>query len=170
MIGNTGGSKEVDREISQKVLKDLKKKGVKVIKADFTNYTRPNDSIYLRNNGDIKDPSTILHEFGHKLNFDKKETRPQYFKSYKEVSNESNTSSNLEQSIKNRLSDLSKLTDEASASYHAAAKEVKYGSTKERRKAGKKGLSNAFRTYELGSAKRILKDNYNRTLGKNRNK
>lgn len=81
-----------------------------------------------------------------------------------------NTSDNLRQSIENRLSDLSRLTEEANASYHAIARSKKYEPTKERMKASRKSLDDSFRTYELGSATRLLKDNFKIELGKRRNK
>ena len=118
---------------------------------------------------DKKSPSTILHEFSHKLSFDRKETRPQAYKLHNDLSENVNNSDNLKQLVENRVSDLSRLTDEANASYHAAAREGKYGlSTKIKRKEGKKSLDNAFRTYELGSAKRLLKDNFKIELRKNK--
>ena len=162
------GSKESDPEIAQKVIKDLKKKGVKFINNPnkSTGYNDDSRVININNKADRRDPATVLHENGHRLSTDKKETRTENIGVHKNLSTNKNTSDNLKDSIDNRVKDLSLLTEEANASYHAAAREGKYGATKERRKASKKNLENAFRSYELGSARDINLDNYSRNIGK----
>lgn len=169
---NLANEKEVDSEMSQKIIKDLKKKNVKFINnPNFeTHYSKSTGEISLKTKNDRKSPSTVLHEFGHKLSFDRKETRPQHYKPHNNLLDKVNTSDNLRQSIENRLSDLSRLTEEANASYHAIARSKKYEPTKERMKASRKSLDDSFRTYELGSATRLLKDNFKIELGKRRNK
>ena len=169
---NLAEGKEIDSEMSQKIIKNLKKKKVRFINSpDFeTHYSKSTGEINFKTKNDRRSPSTVLHEFGHKLSLSKKETRPQQHKPYGDLSDRVNTSNNLKQSVENRLSDLSRLTEEANASYHAVAHSKKYGPTEERIKAGRKSLDDSFRTYELGSASRLLKDNFKRELGKRRNK
>lgn len=162
------GSKESDPEIAQKIVKDLKKKGIKFTNNPnkSTGYNDDNRTINFNNKADRRDPATVLHENGHKLSTDRKETKISYIGANKTLSNNKNTSDNLKDSIYNRVKDLSMLTEEANASYHAAAREGKYGATKERMKASKKNLENAFKSYELTSARNINEDNFNRNIGK----
>ena len=160
----------VDSEMSQKIIKDLKKKGIKISQDSNRSTEYNNGTINFGNNSDKRDPSTILHEYGHKLSEDRKETRGNYYSGPKKLNSKSNTSENLKDSINNRVKDLEILTEEANASYHAAAQESKFGITKEKSKANKNRLSNSFKTYELGRARNMLGDYYNRTLGKKINK
>ena len=162
------GSKESDPEIAQKIVKDLKKKGIKFTNNPnkSTGYNDDNRTINFNNKADRRDPATVLHENGHKLSTDRKETKISYIGVNKTLSNNKNTSDNLKDSIDNRVKDLSMLTEEANASYHAAAREGKYGATKGRMRASKKNLENAFKSYELTSARNINEDNFNRNIGK----
>ena len=162
------GSKESDPEIAQKIVKDLKKKGIKFTNNPnkSTGYNDDNRTINFNNKADRRDPATVLHENGHKLSTDRKETKISYIGVNKTLSNNKNTSDNLKDSIDNRVKDLSMLTEEANASSHAAAREGKYGATKERMRASKKNLENAFKSYELTSARNINEDNFNRNIGK----
>lgn len=165
-------SKSIDPELAQKVIKDQKKKGVKFTYDPKirTSHNRKTGLINLNNKGDRKDPSTILHKHGHKLSNERGETRINRSRRQEKLSTLRDTSENLRSSINNRVSDLAKLTEEANASYHAAAREGKYGATKERMKASKKNLDNAFRTYELNKAFNMRKDSDIRKIGRRKNK
>lgn len=161
----------VDSEMSQKIMKDLKRKGVK-ISQDSGKPTEYNSGKinFGSNKGDKRDPATILHEYGHLLSDQRKETRLNYYGKAKNLDENLNTSENLKNSINNRVKDLATLTEEANASYHSAARGRNYGITKEKSKSNKKRLDNSFRTYELTRAQNMLGDEYFRTIGKKKNK
>ena len=160
----------IDSEISQKIIKDLKKRGVSISHNPKQSTEYNKGKINFKDKSNRRDPSTILHEYGHLLSDKRKETRSSYYGGTKQLNDNINTSENLKNSINNRVKDLATLTEEANASYHAAAREKGYGITKEKSKANRKRLDNAFRTYELGRARNMLGDKHNRTLGKKRNK
>lgn len=171
-LSGKSGSKNSDPEQAQKIIKDLKKKGVKITtdSNETTHYNIESNSLNFNNKYDLKDPSTILHENGHRLSISKKETRPEYYKYYVGLDKSKNTSHNLRGSIMNRVGDLSTLTEEANASYHEGVRNKGYGTTKMRLKAGIGNLNNYYRTYETDRAIKQLADNYRRNLGKYRNK
>ena len=163
------GSKNSDPELSQKIIKDLKKKE----KVNFTenpnvetSYNPVFDRINTQYKGDRKDPSTVLHESGHRLSGRRGDTRRGYYRGYKKLSDDIDTSDNLPRSIMNRIGDISTITEEANASYHASARLPRYGATKEQIKAGKKQLSNNLRTHELDSAIGLNSNEYRRAGGK----
>lgn len=163
-------------EVAQRAINHFKKEGIKI----STDNSAGNSYIQFLQDGKFKhgivfqskrskrNPATALHEWGHYRGNKLKQVRPEYYQKYEPLGKADSAYYNLEKSIKNRVSDLATLTDEANSSYIAAAREGGYGSTKEQVKAGKQGLSNAFRTYELGSAAKILRDKYSRKLAKER--
>lgn len=163
----------LDPESAQKIIKDLKKKGVKFTTdpADINHYNIDKDIINIRDKNSLRSPATILHENGHRISSSKGELKRDNFYGYhKHLNDNVNTSNNLVESIRNRVGTISTLMDEANASYHAAAHANKYDIPKEIQKSGKKHLSNASRIHEISEAKKIISDNTNRLLGKNRNK
>lgn len=164
---------QTDPESAQKIIKDLKKKGVKFTTKDpKSSYYAPEiDVINLKNKASFRNPLTISHEYGHRISDTRGELVGENFYRYNEGLNSfENTSNNLVESVRNRIGNMSTLMNEANASYHAAALANKYGIPKEVQKAGNKHLSNSFRTYELGAADEINLDNVRRLLGKYRNK
>lgn len=168
----TKGDKNNNPELAQKIIKDLKKKNIRFVKnpnPEKGNFYKPiTKEIHLVNR---KRPATILHENGHRLSITKRETRPQYHSYDKKLDDTKNTSKNLNESIMNKVGDLSTLTEEANASYHQAAQQGKiYKDTKEQLKSGNKHLDNAIRTYELDRAIKQLDNEQRKNLGKLRNK
>lgn len=93
-----------------------------------------------------------------------------YYDGWEKLDKMKNSGDNLAGSIMNRISDLTTLTEEANASYHATARVKKYGVSNKQLKQGKNILDNAFKTYERDAAIGINYDNYIRNLGKARNK
>lgn len=161
-----------DPESAQQVLKSLKKDGIKVAIGPnlTTEYNYKNDVINI-NNKHKKNPYTILHEVGHrKSDINEQLSGNKYYGHYKKLNEKLNTSHNLHDSIMNNVGNLSTLTNEANASYIAAAHAKKYNLPKEVQKAGNKSLDHSFRTYESGAANKIMTDNIVRLLGKLRNK
>lgn len=167
------GDNNTDPENAQKILKDLKKKGVRFVaedpKSDY--YSPSRDVINLKNKASHKSPATIGHEDGHRISKTRGELEGTSFYRYHEnLDNYANTSSNLLESIKNKLGTMSTLMEEANASYHQAARANKYGITREAQKANNKDLSNSFRTYEINAANGINFDNGRRLVGELRSK
>lgn len=163
-------------EVAQKAINDIKKKGIKVsvdttipsskYEKEISLFGPSEHSIILESKQSRKNPSTILHEYGHYLSRKRGQTRPLYYKTYNNLPKSDNALNNLKQSINNRVSDLATLTEEANSSYIAAAREKGYGSTKGQLRMGKQNLDNSFRTYELGSLLGMLGDKYSRNLAK----
>lgn len=171
------GSKLSSPELAQKAIKYVNKKHSIKITHDSNKPTSYSHERFSKNPGtinfqykaDSRDPSTVLHEDGHFLSTSKyRETRSDNWKRNITGLNPSvSTSENLQESIKNRMRDLARLTEEANASYHAAARENMLGFGDDlQKKASKKSLSNAYRTYELGRASNITFDKFNREAGK----
>lgn len=166
------GTKESDPELSQKIIKDLKKKGIKFTtnSKEVTKYNTTENKINLSNRQDVKDPASVLHENGHRLSLSRRETKPEYYGQREKLDENKNTSDNLRKSIMNKVSDLATLTEETNASYHQAAHGKKYGATKMQIKSIKKSSDNAIRSYETGLANLQLKENEERLMGKFKNK
>ena len=167
------GTKTQGKKKSWKIKSQLQKEGVKAnISGNEGSYHNSRSGEIYVNRGNSRDPMVILHENSHRISSTRGEVvgKGPYYKGWGELSQEKNTSHNLPQSIINRISDLTTLTEEANASYHATARAKKYGVTKKQFRRGKKNLDDAFKTYETGAAQNINYDNYIRNLGKNKYK
>lgn len=173
-LNNRRKGKTSNPEIAQKIIKTLKKKGVKFVidLKESTGYCSGDNVIYIQYKVDLKCPSTILHEYGHYLSDMRGEVSSGFYNQHRRynLDESANTSHNLYMSIFNRANNLYTLMEEANASYHAAALEKEYGVTKEHLRASKNDLSNKFKSYELSCANEILIDNCKREIGRLRNK
>lgn len=168
------GTKTRGAETSWRIKNQLQKEGAnaKIDGNKGSYYNRKLDKIHV-NRGDSRDPLTVLHEFGHKLSKKRGEVSGMdegYYNGWEKLDEMKNSGDNLAGSIMNRISDLTTLTEEANASYHATARAKRYGVSNKQLKQGKSILDNAFKTYERDAAMGINHDNYIRNLGKARNK
>ena len=167
------GTKTQGAKKSWKIKRQLQKEGEKVkIDSDKGSYHMSGSGKIHVNRGDSKSPLTILHEFGHRLSSKRGEVagKKVYNNYWEELDPSKDSADNLLGSIRNRLGTLTTLTEEANASYHAAARAKKYGVSKKQLRRGKKNLSGAFKTYERGAVQDMNYDDYTRNLGKARNK
>ena len=167
------GTKTKGAKKSWKIKTQLQKEGEKAkIDGDRGSYHVGNTGEIHVNRGYSRDPLTILHEFGHRLGSKRGEVAGEkfYYNSHVKLDPNSNSADNLARSLDNRIGNLVTLTEEANASYHAAARAKKYGISKKQLRRGKRNLSGAFKTYEQSTAQRMNYDDYIRKLGKSRNK
>lgn len=150
---------------------NLKKKGIKISKKSKnpTSYSTRYNTIYLnKDKKSRRSLSSLLHESGHEKSGRQKEISygSNLYNFHKNLDTNKNTSDNLNHSLLNNLANLSTLTEEANASYHAASMGNKLRVNRKVKERGKRNLSNAFRTYELSTANRMVGDEFSRTIGK----
>lgn len=167
------GTKTQGAKKSWKIKRQLQKEGERVkIDSGKGSYRMSKSGKIHVNRRDSKDPLTILHEYGHGLSSERGEVagKKVYYKHWENLDSSKNSADNLIKSLRNRLGTLTTLTEEANASYHAAARAKKYGVSKKQLKRGKQSLSGAFKTYERGAARNMNYDDYVRSLGKAKNR
>ena len=169
------GTKSQGAKTSWRIKNQMQKEGIDAnIDSNKGSYYSPSKDRIHVNRGDSRDPLTIIHEPSHKISQDRGEVvgKREYYRHWRKLDPDENTSYNYFQSLKNRLGDLTTLTEEANASYHATtcAKAKKYGISKKQLKNGKSILDGAFKTYERDAAMGMNFDNLNRALGKAKNK
>ena len=169
-LNNRKKGESANSELAQKIIKNLRKKGIKFVidSNENTGYCSKDNIIYFQYSIDLRCSPTILHEYGHYLSIIRKEV-PDFYMRYS-IDKSVNTSLNLRISILNRVSNICTLMEEANASYHAASLEKRYRTTRGQLEVSKKDLSNKFRSYELNVANEILIDSYKRKIGRLRNK